>query len=106
MKKISKHLAIEILSAFLVIVVWTIYSEYKKIYSTDHLIDGFLLVSLIVMFFVKSSQPRHFWMGFLFLIASTFSTLFEISTLTYFFTSMSLGFFILGVVNLFLFNRK
>lgn len=106
MKKLPKFLIFEIVSIFAVSGVWFLYSDFKNIYSLDLLIDGILIVYLFILIFSKNMHPRHFWYGFICLCASVFTVLLEMSTSTYILTSLTLGFFFLGIINQIIFNRE
>ena len=105
-KKIPRKFYLEIANVFVITAIWIAYGKFKHSNSVDLLIDGLLASYFIILLLERSSHPRHFWVGFSCLLATVVSSILEISTFTYVFSSLALGFFTLGVINLLIFNRE
>lgn len=105
-KNRTKVIIIEVILIISSIIGWVVWKKLRSPYlNSDLLIDTVALIGVVTLILFRSSNPRHYWYGFAFLVLTSISTLFKVDTMANISAGISLSFFSLGVANQLLFRK-
>ncbi len=104
---VNRLISIELTFLILTTILWYILTrQLNLLVSDDYLIDIIIVVAALTMLLFRSPHPRLFWYGFSFVAIAALTNALGISLIMNFSSSLSIGMFLLGIINLTLFSSK
>lgn len=103
--KLTKFNILELGFFLTIIIGWFVFYQSIRPLSEDSLVDLLFGAGLVSLFISRSSHPRHYWLGYICLVGSVLTNVFDISRATFVLASLALGYFGLGFLNQVLFDK-
>lgn len=91
----------------LILLIWFFITQDRDQSMNLHFIVSLtFLILLATIFILRSNSHRHMLFAFIFLILSVVADIFRLNNILFLTSSLTLSFFILGVLNMIIFKDK
>lgn len=104
--RLNKTVLIELSAQFVCFIFFYLIELGNKNISSELFVNLVFVSMLVTLLIFRSGHIRHMYFAFIFLVITALGSVFGIYELIYITGSLTIGFLILGVINMILFGNK